>query len=171
MPRKDPEARKEYQREYAQRRRLEAYARVKEWRAANPEKWAEQRKRYAKNHPDKVNEKTIRWRKANPEKAAESSRKTREKNRARIVANKAAYRANRKNRTPAWLTDFDRLKIRCIYSVASMLKRENKEGWEVDHIIPLCGKKVSGLHVPDNLWFIKASENRLKNNRYEVDHA
>jgi hypothetical protein len=171
MPLKDPEARKQYQREYSQRKRLEAYARVKEWRAKNPEKWTEQNKRYAKKHPDKINEKTIKWRKANPEKAAESSRNTRLKNRARVVFNKAAYRASRKNRTPEWLTDFDKLKIRCIYSVASMLKRENKEEWEVDHIIPLCGKTVSGLHVPNNLWFIKASENRYKNNKFEVNHG
>ena len=169
MPRKDPEARKEYLREYAKRN--PAYERVKKWRAANPEARKEHDKKYRENHADRELERSIRWKKANPEKVAEYARKTKENNRARIVANKAAYRANRKNRTPAWLTDFDRLKIRCIYSVASMLKRENKEGWEVDHIIPLCGEKVSGLHVPGNLWFVKASENRYKNNKYEVNHG
>ena len=77
MPRKDPEARKAYQKEYAQRNRKQAYARVKAWREANPEKWAEQRKRYAKKHPDVLVAKTKRWRSINPEKAAMLSRKTR----------------------------------------------------------------------------------------------
>ena len=49
-----------------------------------------------------------------------------------------------------------------------MLTRENKESWHVDHIIPLHGKNVSGLHVPSNLWFVKGSENISKNNKFEV---
>lgn len=72
------------------------------------------------------------------------------------------------NRTPAWLTDFDRLKIKCIYSVAAMLTRENKEEWTVDHIIPLQGKLVSGLHVPNNLQVMRGSENYAKINKFEV---
>jgi ABC-type nitrate/sulfonate/bicarbonate transport system substrate-binding protein len=171
MPHKDPEARKQYQKEYAQRTREAAYARVKEWRAKNPEKLAAQNKRYAQKHPDKLVAKAIRWKKANPEKAAEIARNTRLKNKARVNANKGMYRASKRNRTPAWLTDSDRLKIKCIYQIAAMLTRVNNEPWEVDHIIPLNGKNVSGLHVPSNIWFVKASENRLKNNKYEVKYA
>lgn len=171
MPFKDPEAHKQYQKEYAQRNREKAYARVKEWRANNPELWTEQTKRYAKKHPEKVVAKTLRWKDKNPERAAEVSKKTREKNKARVVANKAAYRAGKTNRTPAWLSDFDKLKIKCIYSIATMLTKENKEPWHVDHVIPLHGKTVSGLHVPSNLWFIRGEENHLKNNKFEVDYA
>jgi hypothetical protein len=171
MPIKDPEARKAYQKEYAQRNRKEAYEKVKAWRAANPEKWAEQRKRYAKKHPDVLLEKTNRWRKANPERAAETAKRTRIKTKARISANKAKYRATKRNRTPSWLTDFDLLKIKCMYSVALMLTRENKEPWHVDHIIPLNGKLVSGLHVPNNLQVIRGVDNHLKNNKFEVNHA
>lgn len=71
------------------------------------------------------------------------------------------------NRTPRWLTDFDKLKIKCIYSIAAMLTRENKEPWHVDHIIPLQGKHVSGLHVPSNLQFIRGKENSKKFNKFE----
>ena len=67
--------------------------------------------------------------------------------------------------------DFDKLKIKCMYSIAAMLTRENKEPWHIDHIIPLQGKMVSGLHVPSNLQVMLGSENIGKKNKFEVNHA
>jgi hypothetical protein len=169
MPHKDPEARKAYLREYAAKHK--AYARVKAWRAANPEKRSAQNQRYAEKHPDKVSAKTIRWKRANPERAAEVSRATRAKNSDRIVANKAKYRASKINRTPAWLTEQDMVVIRCFYSVARMYNRVSNEKWHVDHVVPLNGKIVSGLHVPGNLCVVPAKENHLKNNKYEASYV
>lgn len=73
-----------------------------------------------------------------------------------------ALRYSRKRqRTPKWLTKEDLFKIKQFY-----LKRP--QGYEVDHIIPLCGDNVSGLHVLNNLQYLKAQENREKNNKYTV---
>ena len=80
----------------------------------------------------------------------------------------AKRRAARIQRTPSWLTDFDRLKIKCMYAIATMLTRENKEKWTIDHIIPLQGELVSGLHVPSNLQPMRLSENSAKINKFEV---
>lgn len=80
----------------------------------------------------------------------------------------AKRRALKLQRTPAWLTEFDKLKIKCLYSVAAMLTRENKEPWHVDHVIPLQGAFVSGLHVPNNMQILRGVENISKHNNYEV---
>ena len=69
-------------------------------------------------------------------------------------------------RVPKWLTA-DQIKVmQAFYQIAGMLTRVNGEPWHVDHIIPLQGKSVSGLHVPSNLRVIPGSENVKKSNKY-----
>ena len=93
----------------------------------------------------------------------------RQKLRPEIASASAANRrAVKLQRTPVWLTDFDWLKIRCLHSVAAMLTRENQEPWHVDHIIPLQGSLVSGLHVPNNMRVLRGTENISKHNKFEV---
>jgi len=102
----------------------------------------------------------------------EAYKKTRsiwvEKNRATIVARVSKRNAAKLKRTPAWLTDSDLDRIKCLYQLAAMRNRESDQQWHVDHIIPLQGAFVSGLHVPNNLRVIPAVDNRRKNNLYEV---
>lgn len=108
------------------------------------------------------------WKKQNPLKVKESNLKTNQANPAKRNLWTANYRSAKDRRTPAWLTDFDKLKIECMYSIASMLTRENKEPWHIDHIIPLRGENVSGLHVPSNLQFISGIDNVRKRNQYAL---
>ncbi len=67
-----------------------------------------------------------------------------------------------KRATPEWLTTEDHEKIKAVYREAA--EREGK--WDVDHIIPLRGKNVCGLHTPSNLQIIPRSENRRKSNAF-----
>ena len=66
---------------------------------------------------------------------------------------------NISQRTPKWA---DKLQIRKIYS-------ECPEGMHVDHIIPLRGELVSGLHVENNLQYLSPIDNMSKSNIYLVE--
>lgn len=166
---------------------MSGYERIKAWRLANPEKVKEQNKRYAEKHPETLRVKALRhkvknieairikdkesskaYREANKEKVAASKRKYAQENKHIINATVARRKAAKLERTPGWLTEFDKLKIKCLYSIAAMLTRENKEPWHVDHIIPLQGKLVSGLHVPSNMQVLRGIENVSKKNTFEV---
>lgn len=122
----------------------------------------------------------------NPEKTFLYRKDLYEKHKEKHLAQKQVYRQNNKGkinalvaarkkvvkqRTPAWLSDFDKLKIKCVYLIAAMLTRTNKEPWHVDHVIPLQGKNVSGLHVPNNMQVMRGVENSSKKNKFEVNYA
>ena len=119
-----------------------------------------------KRNPKKYLALVNKWKKQNPLNVKQSNLKANRANPAKRNLWTANYRSAKDNRTPAWLTDFDKLKIECMYSIASMLTRENKEPWHIDHIIPLRGENVSGLHIPSNLQFIRGIDNVRKSNQY-----
>jgi hypothetical protein len=136
-------------------------------------------KDYAIKHKDKLTAYRKQYEKDNKERIAarraetlverrEVKRLWRKNNLPLVLADCAKRRASKLQRTPSWLTEFDLLKIKCYYQVAAMRTRESGENWHVDHIIPLQGKNVCGLHVPSNLQIIPAIENMRKNNHFEV---
>ena len=84
------------------------------------------------------------------------------------AANAAKNRAAKMQRTPKWLTEDDLWIIKQAYKLAALRTKMLGFSWHVDHIIPLQGKLVSGLHVPWNLQVIPAVENISKNNNFEV---
>jgi 5-methylcytosine-specific restriction endonuclease McrA len=88
-----------------------------------------------------------------------------QRNKVDYYANKAKRRAATLQRTPKWLNACHFMVIRSYYNEAKYL-REKGFDCEVDHIIPLQGTNVSGLHVPWNLQIIEKSKNRSKGNKY-----
>ena len=81
------------------------------------------------------------------------------------VAYVVARQKRIKKATPSWT---DLTAIKQFYVEAQRLTRETGIPHEVDHIIPIQGKLVSGLHVPANLQILTEKENQIKNARYEV---
>jgi len=88
----------------------------------------------------------------------EAHKRSQEKHYYDILARNAEYRAERKLRVVSWV---DQEKIKEIY-------RNCPEGMHVDHIVPLKGELVSGLHVPENLQYLTPEENIKKSNRFEI---
>lgn len=97
--------------------------------------------KYRKEHRDAINRDQRKWCKNNPEK-----------NKARA----AKRRARKLNATPSWA---DLKAIENFY-------KNCPEKHHVDHIVPLCGKNVCGLHVLDNLQYLPAKENLKKGNKF-----
>lgn len=87
-------------------------------------------------------------------------------NKSMYIAKSAKRRAAKLQRTPKWIKDVFIKEINIIYERAKLIKIFTDEEWHVDHIIPLQGKTVSGLHVPWNLQLLPASENLSKGNSY-----
>lgn len=80
----------------------------------------------------------------------------------------AYRRANKYLRTPTWLTFEQKLEIECFYYKAMRYEEETGIKYHVDHIVPLQGENVCGLHVPWNLQVIPAKENLSKGNKYDT---
>lgn len=91
---------------------------------------------------------------------AEIHRVSREQTTAR--AGSARRRAGKRLATPAWLSSDQIGEIRSFYETATFLSRTSGTEYHVDHIVPIKGKTVCGLHVPWNLQVITADENMKK---------
>jgi len=67
---------------------------------------------------------------------------------------------------PNWITAEHRKAIRAIYLHAADCRTVTGEEYHVDHIVPLKGETVCGLHVPWNLQVLPADVNTSKSNKW-----
>lgn len=119
---------------------------------SNREKRASVIKKWQENNPDKINAASRRWRKRNPDK---------------VCAAQVRRESAKSKRTPKWLTKDQLKEMEFFYTQAAMLRETTGVDWHVDHIVPLRGEKVSGLHVPWNLQLLPAAINIRKGNKHE----
>lgn len=76
------------------------------------------------------------------------------------------YHATKLGATPKWLTESQLEEIQSKYSHAKECEMLSGDKYHVDHIIPLRGKLVCGLHVPWNLQILPADINISKSNKF-----
>jgi 5-methylcytosine-specific restriction endonuclease McrA len=112
----------------------------------NSQKIAEKRKEYYINNKATIIEKSLAWQK---------------ENKLACRAKNAKRRASKLLATPPWAKNGEYLdQIKTIY-------KNCPAGHEVDHIVPLKGVEVCGLHVPWNLQYLTKSQNSSKGNRLQ----
>jgi len=117
--------------------------------------------KYYLENKERIDKRTSDYAKKHKKEGVQRCLKWKRKNKGICNRIQAKRRASKTHATPKWLTEFDLDYIKSIYNQASYL------GLHVDHIVPLQGKNVSGLHVPWNLQLLTKSENSRKGNRYD----
>jgi 5-methylcytosine-specific restriction endonuclease McrA len=167
-----PNDRKAYHKEYY----LNNKEYFKEYREKNKETRNEYSRQYRKTiirdaeYKAKANAKYMAWYHENFEKIKDKKyakdKAWRDKNKDIINSFTAKRRVIKLQRMPKWLTKENKLQIKAMYTLATSLNKSTGVQWHVDHIIPLQGKNVSGLHVPENLQVVLGSLNNRKSNKY-----
>lgn len=152
--------------------------RLRKWKLKNPERKKELNyasakrcrkqknaytKIYQKLHPEKVAARQAQFRVKNPERANEIRREYYYRNRE--IEIQRVQDRQRKERTPKWANT---AQIFSIYKLARKISKETGKQHHVDHIIPLKGKTVSGLHVENNLQILTQYENISKGNKFKA---
>ena len=158
---------REKDKEYALKNKAKISQYGKEHYLRNKEKKAQQaRNNYLKNK-EKYTETVNKYRNENIEYLNLKAREWRQSDEGKslVRAKQAKRRGSILNRTPAWLNKEQIKEIKAIYREARRLEKQDGIKRHVDHIVPLQGKEVSGLHVPWNLQILTAHENMSKSNR------
>jgi hypothetical protein len=145
------------------------------WKKNNPERNRENQRKLRAKDPERARERARNWYALNSEKALEWGAEWRKSHRTIYLRVLKEYRAsNRESRAalervralrkrpPPWVSRADLIEI---YREARSATCRTGVLHVVDHIYPLRGKFVSGLHCPSNLQVIAADVNSRKSNK------
>jgi 5-methylcytosine-specific restriction endonuclease McrA len=139
--------------------------RQSEYRMANRDLILKRDIDYYIANKDRILERQLRYYKINKKQILKYTATYRKLHKNKIMALNAKRRAVKLSATPNWLTTEDFERIAELYTCTQMFRLYTGQEYHVDHIVPLQGKDVCGLHVPWNLQVILASENLRKSNK------
>lgn len=137
------------------------------WYRENRARVLEEKKREREENPERLRRMEREWRRKNPEKAREYDKRWYQRNKGANAAQTVAYNCAKMRAHPSWAKE-DR-RIDKMYEAARLIMNQTGEKIHVDHIIPLRGKTVCGLHVYENLQILPAGCNCEKSNTVYED--
>jgi 5-methylcytosine-specific restriction endonuclease McrA len=140
-------------------------AKSKEWYESNRDEHNANCRKYQRENKEVLYPKQRQWKSDNSDRKREVDTAWLEKNPAYSAQNTAKYRASKLQRTPPWA---DMSAVAAFYTEAKRLEELTGIKFHVDHIVPLQGELVSGLHVESNLQLLTAHENQSKSNSFAV---
>ena len=122
-------------------------------------------KKYYENNKEVVK---LRAQSRKPEAIMKYRRAWQKNNPELVKADNKHRRTKHKQATPKWLTQEHKAQIKQFYLDAMLVSKVTGVSYAVDHIVPLRGELVSGLHVPWNLAVITREENSKKSNKINL---
>jgi len=122
------------------------------------------KKAWQLSNKDKIAAYDKAWQEKNKDKKAKNYKNWQVNNRDKVNSYNSYRRALELKATPSWLTKEQLNQIESFYWLARLEKERTDDVYHVDHIVPLNGKTVCGLHVPWNLQVLTAVKNLQKSN-------
>jgi hypothetical protein len=123
---------------------------------------------YQSKNREKISQRNRDWRRSRIGKELAREKANRVKLRDYFRGQCQKRRAAKQQRIPAWFSTADSSAIRSMHRECNDLEELTGIKFHVDHVIPLCGQLVSGLHIPINLRVIPYYMNLQKGNSFSV---
>lgn len=150
----DPDLERARQARYRERHRETLRAKGREYAAKNADRAAVRSREWNDRNRDRRRDIERAWRDRNPDKVAH-----------KLAVHGGRRRAAKARAVPGWFSEWDRFVISEAHAAARRRTRATGFAWAVDHIIPLRGETVCGLHVWNNIQVIPSRVNSVKCNR------
>ena len=142
-----------------------------DWQKKFPEKANEKGRAWSSKNREYEHKRQKDYRNSNKGKEAKRGKEYRETFPEKNAAKTAKRRSAKLERIPSWSNEADLKAIKKIYARCKRINKLTGVEHQVDHVIPLQGDSISGLHHSTNLAIIPAALNASKSNKWEFSEV
>lgn len=162
--------RNQYRKKYYQENKEKIRLREKKYREVNKEKIALRIKLQRIRDAEQYKKRTSKYRDNNRDQLRKIAKEYRERNKELCYQRIKDWEKRNKGKRKAYKAKRRAIQLKAVPKFANLNKikeiyKNCPKGYEVDHIIPLQGKTVCGLHIETNLQYLSIKANRSKGNK------